>query len=430
MNIWIIQAGESISFVDGGSRPFRTEMLTNRLVERGHMVIRWSSNFDHLRKTFRFYDQCEISLGSQLRYIFLQAQTPYRKSISFARSRHNREIANAFHALMTEEMRPNLIVCAIPPLPLARVATEFAHRHNIPIIIDIRDTWPTSFLKNLPMPLCQIAKFFLRNEWRRVQQILHRANGMVALSKDDLKWALAKADRKRRHWDAIFPMAYEEPPQKIFNDKDERLEYLRSIGASEKQSIVTCIGRVGSAFNFQAIVNLAKSYYEDGRNDIYFVLAGEEPIRRFLQKRYRPTPNLNITGWLDQKELNALLAVTTVGMLPYHAIHSPTIRNKPLDFLSMGIPVLSSLGGELAYLIETYSFGCTFPIDNTSALRQILDKLLGDEKMREQMHLNGLKIFHERFSANKIFPAFVDYLEEFYAWWKGGCDWNVENGWN
>jgi glycosyltransferase involved in cell wall biosynthesis len=263
-----------------------------------------------------------------------------------------------------------------------------------------------------------------------VQQILHRANGIVALSKDDLKWALAKADRKRRHWDAIFPMAYEEPPQKIFADRNGRVDYLKSIGASENQSVVTCIGRVGSAFDFQAIVSLAQSYHSDGRTDVHFVLAGEEPIRRFLQKRFRPAANLSITGWLDQKDLNALLAVTTVGILPYRSIHSPTIRNKPLDFLSMGVPVLSSLGGELAYLIEVHQFGCTFSSDNPHTLRQTLDKLLGDEKLREQMHKNGLRLFYERFSANKIFPAFVDYLEEFYNWWQSGCGGEVHREWH
>jgi glycosyltransferase involved in cell wall biosynthesis len=394
------------------------EMLTNRFAERGHSVLCWSTNFDHLRKTFRFCEPCEVSLGSQLRYIFLQANTHYRKSISIARSRHNREIADAFRARLPEEMRPDLIICAIPPLPLAHVATEYAHRHNIPIIIDIRDTWPTSFLKNLSAPFSWIGKFFLRHERCRVRQILHHADGIVALSRNDFKWALSQADRQRRPWDAIFPLAYEEPPKQIFSNEQRREEYLQLIHATPAHSIITCIGRVGSAFDFQTVIDLAKQYHSDGRDDVRFVLAGEEPIRRFLQKRYAPVPNLTITGWLDQKELHSLLAITTVGILPYRSIHSSTIRNKPLDFLSMGIPVLSSLGGELAHLIEAHHFGYTFPPNNSQLLRQALDRLLREKKTREQMHINGLRLFREQFSANKIFPAFVDYVEKFYHSWQ------------
>ncbi|MDR2341171.1 MAG: glycosyltransferase [Puniceicoccales bacterium] len=415
MDIWIVQVGEPISFADGGSRPFRAEMLTNRLIERGHTVTIWTSTFDHLRKAFRFCNQQEIVVSSQLRYIFLAGKSHYRKSLSWANRKHNRQLAIAFEKMASRKQPPDLILCIIPPLPLAAAVSKYAHRRNIPLIADVHDTWPTSFVKNLSPILQRIGHFLLRHEWQRAKQILHHAAGIVTTSKYDSRWAFKQADRRRHLWDAVFPLAYEDPPQTAFASDETRMECLQSIGAVGKKAIVTCVGRVGSAFDFKVVTQLADYYYRNSSSDIHFVLAGEKPVYRFWEKPYKIPPNLKVTGWLDQQGLNAILAVTDIGLLPYRAIHSAAIRNKPLDFLSHGIPLVSSLSGELAQLIEGCQLGFTCQGGDVAAFRRALDELVGNTELRNSMRANGLALFKDKFSAQKVYGRFADYLENFYS---------------
>jgi glycosyltransferase involved in cell wall biosynthesis len=418
MNIWVVQTGEPISFVDGGSRLFRSEMLINRLLERGHSVLRWTSTFDHSRKNFRFLCAQDVVLGSGLRYRFLHSPTAYSRSLSWRHAIHDRELADAFEKSASDEPLPDIILCAVPPLRLARRVTEYAHRHNVPLILDVRDTWPDSLLKNLKFPLRTLARWIFRHEFRRAKQVFHRADGIAAISAACLRWSLRQADRKFHRWDRIFPLAYEEPPQNVFSSDEQRSAFLKSIGAENASAVVTCLGRIGFSFDYGAVLALAQSYADAGRRDVQFVLAGEE-LESTCRKKISAKPvNLTITGWLDQEELHRLLAVTTVGLLPYRHIHCPAIRNKPLDFLSMGVPVVSSLRGEFSFLMAQHNFGIAFPPGDSSRLRDGVDKLLLSPKLRQTCHENGLRLFREKFLANSVYGDFASYLENFLDHWR------------
>ena len=54
MEIWIIQTGEPLHCDDDNSRPMRAMNLANFMIERGHKVVIWSSDFYHQKGKHRF----------------------------------------------------------------------------------------------------------------------------------------------------------------------------------------------------------------------------------------------------------------------------------------------------------------------------------------------------------------------------------------
>ena len=54
MKIWILQTGEPLHIDKSGLRPMRAMNLSNALIEKGHDVVLWSSDFDHFSKKHRF----------------------------------------------------------------------------------------------------------------------------------------------------------------------------------------------------------------------------------------------------------------------------------------------------------------------------------------------------------------------------------------
>jgi glycosyltransferase involved in cell wall biosynthesis len=414
MTSWVVQVGEPISFVDDSGCCFRAEMLVNRLVERGHCVLRWTSTFNHVQKSFRFLDCKTITFGSRLRYRFLHGKTAYRKNISLDHFQHDRELADAFSTSLTEESIPDIILCSVPPLRLTRRIADYAHAHGIPLIVDIRDSWPDSLLRNLHFPVRNAAQWLLRHDRRRAKQIFYRARGVTAISSDCLRWGAKQADRPLRQWDVVFPMACEESPKTIFSSEKEHDEFIRSINADMANAIVTCIGRIGSAFDRKLTINLIRNSLKCHGRKVQFILSGDCNALRLFKKEQRDLPNLTVTGWLDKKNLNNLLAVTSIGLLPYKNFHSPDIRNKPLDFLSMGIPVISSLPGDFAELISQSNCGLSFHAGDEAMLHSHFERLLRSPQLRKTMGENGLRAFKEQFSANNVYGAFVDYLERFY----------------
>ena len=404
--------GEPISFLDGWNRPFRTEMLVNRLVERGNSVLHWASTYDKLRKTFRFSENREITLGSRLRYRFLHGQTPYGRNVSFGHSQHDRELAAAFKSSVAEEPFPDLMLCSIPPLRLARRVAEYARSKSIPLVIDVRDRWPDSFIDSFHFPLYQLFRFIFRSDRRRAKQVLYGADGIAAISESCLRWALSKADRPRSQRDEVFPLAYEEPQKKPFGGDVQREEFISKLGLKGASAVITCLGRVGSVFDFGVVIALAKQLGTEGCGDVKIVLAGEEPPGNL--RRHGKLANLVVTGWLDRSDLRRLLSLSTVGLLPYRGdMVGPTVRNKAMDFLAMGVPVISSLGGEFGRLMERHRFGLHFAAGDVDDLAEKLKQLLSSPELRGQMAVGAADAYHSCFTANKVYGEFAEFLEKF-----------------
>ena len=84
MEIWILQTGEPVHSDRDNSRPMRAMNLANKLVERGHRVVLWTSSFHHRDKRHRYKKYTEINISESLQ-IRLVPSSGYKQNISIAR---------------------------------------------------------------------------------------------------------------------------------------------------------------------------------------------------------------------------------------------------------------------------------------------------------------------------------------------------------
>jgi glycosyltransferase involved in cell wall biosynthesis len=82
--------------------------------------------------------------------------------------------------------------------------------------------------------------------------------------------------------------------------------------------------------------------------------------------------------------------------------------NKVIDYLSLGLPVITSLQGEVKSLIKKYNVGVIYDSGN---LYNHLDKIIDNYNLLEQMRINALELYKNKFSADKIYKTLVDKLE-------------------
>jgi glycosyltransferase involved in cell wall biosynthesis len=101
----------------------------------------------------------------------------------------------------------------------------------------------------------------------------------------------------------------------------------------------------------------------------------------------------------------------SVGLQPYAKGAPQGLANKLFEYLSAGIPVLSSLAGENAALLETYECGITYRVGDAADFYDKLTKMLTDESVRRRMGNNGLALFKKQFDADRAFDNLVQYLE-------------------
>ena len=405
MLTWLIKDGEILP-VQAATRPMRTGMLANELVERGHSVVWWSSTFSHQRKTLLYEKDTalEVEPGFQLNLIHAGR---YQKNISLGRYFHHRLLARRFSEEARERPVPNVIVCAFPTIDLANQAVSYAKRNGVPIIIDIRDLWPDTFLDKSPKFLKGILRVLLIQDFQRTKELLRNADSLAAISKGCLIWGLRYANRHENDDDKIFYTGY--PEENI--GKHEISDRIKAFKQRIEGKIVfTFIGSFGHSYELGLICKAARRLIQMGLSNIHFALAGDGQQFKSVLRNARSLPNVSLLGWLDRFEIFDLLNLSHIGLVPCLSVID-AMPNKPFEYLSAGLPILSSLEGEMEAIMTNHNIGCSYKSGDIDTFLKLIIKLSSDEKLRLQQSHNAIRLFRNKFSSKIIYAAYANHVE-------------------
>ena len=160
MLVWILQTGEPLHIDNDNSRPMRAMNLSDKLVGSGHSVILWSSAFNHRIKKHRSkkYETHKVNDNLEIRLI---PSCGYKKNISLARLLDHFQMAwNLKTLLKKEKILPDVAFIGYPPIETAFVMSGWLKKRKVPILLDIKDLWPSIFINVLPKKIKLIAKMF------------------------------------------------------------------------------------------------------------------------------------------------------------------------------------------------------------------------------------------------------------------------------
>lgn len=413
LHIWILAVGEPLPADSADERLLRAGLVARDLSQRGHRVTWWTSAFDHRRRCFR--DRPESFTHEGIEYRLLRG-CGYKRNVSFRRMLDHRQVAAEFVRRAAGENRlPDVLFAAYPTVDLAGAAVDFGRRVQRPVIADIRDLWPDIFASAVPAPFRPLADLANTPFKLRSASVLGGATAITAVTRSVMEWGVARAGRSIRALDRAIPLALEHvtlTPDEL--EAAKRSLAAKGVNASGDKIRVVFAGTLSRQFDFEPIMRAAEALRD---LPFEFVIAGTGESEQALRVRAAGLPQVTLVGWLGRTELAALLASATLGLAPY----IPTwdfeliMPNKVSEYLAWGLPLVSSLGREVATLLEKEGVGVTYSRHESSALIQQLRLLAGDRSRIEAMSARARALFAARFSAEKTYVAMANYLEEVAA---------------
>lgn len=425
LNVWIVAVGEPLPTDGPDERLLRAGLLGQCLAARGHRVTWWTSAFDHRRKRFRSQPASFDHGGIGYR---LLRGVGYRRNISLRRIRDQRQVANEFVRRAAEEgARPDVLFVAYPTVELAEAAADFAANTHSPLVVDVRDFWPDIFASAVPRPLRPLARIVLTGMRRQSARVLSSATAITGITRSFVEWGVERAGRAIRPTDQAFPLAFERAtltPIEHANAKSALSALGVDIEADEMRVAFT--GTLSRQFDFEPVVRAAEALHD---SPLRFIIAGSGESESRLRARTVGMKNVTLVGWLGRSELAALLGSATMGLAPYISTwdFEASIPNKAIEYLAWGLPVISSLRGELAELLERERVGVTFPTADAATLTSEMRELAGDQPRIESMSLRASALFESRFSATRIYPAMAEHLELIADEWRAGSSLQSSN---
>ncbi len=412
MNVWIIFVGETLP-LDKDSRQWRYGMLADALARRGHKVTRWAPTFNHSQKKQRALKNTlhRINDHYSIKLIFNKS---YKKNVSFRRFLSYRQFSLGLKkAFSSTSTMPDIIVAGLPSPDACEVAVQFANKHKIPICVDIRDLWPDIFFRNFHTILQGGLQKLLKATYYDINKILKDADILFAVSQSYLDWGLAKAERTKDYSDAVFPIGYKLLAEK--GDRKRNRELLKNTGVDSSKFICCYCGQLESTYDIDTIISAAKKLHLEEVDHIQFVICGRGKKEEYIKEMAGKLPNIIYLGWVSSSLIETIMEIGSIGLASY-ALNAPqSLPNKPFEYLAGGLPIASSLPGELANILEKHNCGFTYDAGSVEGLLRGVMTLNENPERLLGMAKNARELFSTEYSAEKIYPEMVECLERIVA---------------
>ena len=411
MNIMILQTGEPLHCDHPPKRPMRGMNLANAFVERGHKVTLISSAFDHQDKKHRFKKLKKVSLSKQLELILIPSPG-YKKNISLRRLYDHFKLAtNLYNFLKKIKTKPDFIFIGYPPIETSAIMTWWSQKNNIPHCIDIKDKWPHYFLTKFPNYIRYLLFIPLTPYFILGKYAMHNSTMMTSMSKSFLNWGQRFGKREMIEKDVVFPLTPPEIKISDFNFEKECKKWESKIPEINSRFVVTFVGSLSKAFNFELIKKVAK-ITENINQHIIFIICGDGDNSLEIQNLFKNSKNVFLTGWINVSQIHSLMAFSKISIAPYFNTKNfiDNLPNKILDSLYYGKPILTSLEGETKSLLKNENIGI-YCEENEYSWAAAINKLSMDKKYYLELSMNAKRAYKEKFSFEKVYGDFVKKVE-------------------
>lgn len=409
MKIWLAHVGEPLPIDAKNERQLRMSLIARSLAERGHEVTWWTSTFDHTHKRQRFAKHTRVEVAPNLVLQLLLAR-PYASNISIDRLRNHREAATAFEKMASEVSPadlPDVIFATMPTVELAAAAARFGAKHDIPVVIDVRDLHPDIYLSLVPRVARGPAKAALTPLYRDLRTALKLATSIVAIAPSFLDWALRHAGRAPRPTDRVFPLAY---PELDVSEESVREggRDLEAMGVRSDRKILWYVGTFNRWIDLDPPIEAARIFAKSGREDFQFVLSGSGDFGEQWRRQAAGLPNVVFTDWVDIPRLVHMRRAAWAGLAPYReGFH--TVGNKLFEYMAGGLPILLSIDGDARKIIDAHEAGLAYKGGDAQSLVNAIESMTVPG-VRERMSSNSFDAFRNHFSAEKVYAEMIDFV--------------------
>lgn len=411
MKVWLVQPAEPSPVEKGNNRLWRTGFTAYLLDRLGHEVVWFESRFSHVHK--RFIEAEPVVRLSERYEIRLLDALGYRKHISLARLRDHRYVSKRLAEQMRRLPKPDIIVCSFPTIECAAESVRYSLENEVPIVVDVRDQWPDLMVDAVPRPLRPLAQLACLGMSREANYAFRHATAITGNAQQAMEWGVARAGRKPGELDRAFPMGYHraEYPQAEREAARAALDQ-KGVDAGGSRFLAVYGGAIGETGDFDTILEAARALAKDAPR-VQIVLAGEGDALGRLRQAAEGLPNVVLTGWLKAAEMSELLAMASVGLVPYkeRANFEGGITNKPIEYLAFGLPVVTTLKrGALHDLLAENRCGEFYTCGSAQELARSVRGLAENPERLAEMSRRALELYERSFRAETVYGEMIEHF--------------------
>ena len=413
MLVWILQTGEPLNCDGNQLRPMRAINLSNALVSKGHKVEIISTRFFHQEKRFRKNIKNNIIPGINETLV----DSPgYKSNISVNRLFDHHILSfNLLMNLLKRKEKPDIMFVGFPPIEWSLISIGYSFFKSIPIVIDVKDLWPDIFWDKEDInPLKKELIKFLFLPYRIYSVLIASLTDYIT-GPTELIAKYLKNNYQNKFLSEI--LKNQDPktfPSPIVPPKEDKHIKLDLVKTDPKECLnILFLGSLMSVYDFETIKKSIEIINKK-KIKLQLFIAGRGGSENYIKEIFNHIENVNFLGWINRKQAIEISSNCHLALAPYKNIKNYELNlvNKYIDYMSLGLPVLSPLRGFAFNLINKYEIGWNYPPKDSLILAQIIINLIERPYELKRRSSNAMRLFNTNYRYGIVYDQLVDKLEK------------------
>ena len=416
LRIWLINSSEFLPIDAGNQRPMRTGLMASVFQSLGCDVVWWNSTFIHTSKRQRSATSQVIQAGQHLELRLMHCMA-YPNNLSWRRIVNHVQLGMGFAGQAPQVEKPDVIFASFPTIELCVEAVRYGKRNAIPVVLDIRDLWPDVLWEVFPKALRAFAPVCTLPYLWGAKTACREATCITALTESYLEWGLKMAGRPQNDLDRVVSMSYSDGTPSLDEIASANAMWDRMEVNQHGDEFVACFfGTVGRQFDLETVIAAARSL-ESGPRKFNFVLCGDGDKLENYRNMSSGCSNIAFPGWMGSAEIWTLMRRSAVGLAPYRESDNfrSNLPNKPVEYLSAGLPIISCAEGETQRILEVNECGLSYAPGNADQLAERLIQLYDDRDLLRRYSQNANALFSREYVAEEQYADLLKHLERIVA---------------
>lgn len=258
---------------------------------------------------------------------------------------------------------------------------------RVPYILHVQDLWPESVTDSGMMGNGRINRLAGRVMGPWLKNLYGKAAALVAISPGMRQVLIDRGNDQEKTF-----VVYNWADEKTISEKSSR-------SFSKNKLRLLYAGNLGIMQDVETIVEAAKKF--EGRQDFQLTIAGGGVMEDTLRDASESLGRTELTGQLTPSEVSELylesdFQLVTLKDIPIFRV---TVPSKLQASLAAGVPVITTVKGDVAGLINRYQAGIVAEPEDSNSLALAFERALNmTADQRAEMGRNARQLYDEHMS--------------------------------
>lgn len=298
--------------------------------------------------------------------------------------------------------KPDVIITSSPTFFSIISGYWYSLRKKADFILEIRDLWPAAMIE-----LGVMKEGFITRVLEKMEMFFYKKSKILIMVTQSFKENVVSRgiDEGKVH---VITNGFN---QELFFPREKNEDLVNKYNLQDK-FVISYVGAHGISQNLSTILEVAKKLKSN--KNIEFVFVGEGAEKEKL-KQIANDNKLSNVQFIDSqpKELiPEFYNSSDLCLIPLKDIElfKTFIPSKMFEIMACGVPIVASLEGEAAQILEDSKAAKVVKPDNPEEIASAIIELINDKEKYNGMKANGPGFVVENFARNKLAEKYLELI--------------------